>query len=157
MYVCGRYSVNVLPTPGSLARRISPPSRRASSRLIERPSPVPPYLRLVVPSACWNASKMMRCLSCAMPMPVSVTENAIDVFARLSTGWPALQPAVARFMRSFTEPRSVNFSAFESRFFSTCCSRLASVWMRLRETSGSTSMVNSRPLPSATWRNVREQ
>ena len=34
--------------------RISPPSNRAISRLIERPRPVPPYLRLVVPSACWK-------------------------------------------------------------------------------------------------------
>ena len=48
---------------GALCKRISPPSSRASSRLIERPRPVPPYLRLVVPSACWNASKMMRCFS----------------------------------------------------------------------------------------------
>ena len=48
----------------ALARRrwrrwISPPSSRAISRLMDRPRPVPPYLRLVVPSACWNASKMM--------------------------------------------------------------------------------------------------
>ena len=26
--------------------------------------------------ACWNASKMIRCLSAGMPMPVSVTRNA---------------------------------------------------------------------------------
>ena len=57
--------------------RISPPSRRAISRLIERPRPVPPYLRAVVPSACWNASKISRSLSSGMPMPVSITENAI--------------------------------------------------------------------------------
>ena len=34
---------------------------------------MPPYLRLVVPSACWNASKMSFCLSFGMPMPVSRT------------------------------------------------------------------------------------
>ena len=55
----------------TLCSRISPPSSRAISRLIEKPSPVPPYLRLVVPSACRNASKMICCLSCGMPMPVS--------------------------------------------------------------------------------------
>jgi len=55
--------VNVLPTPGWLTSLISPPSSRASSRLIARPSPVPPYLRDVEPSACWNASKMICCLS----------------------------------------------------------------------------------------------
>ena len=65
----------MLPLPGELTRRISPPSSRAISRLIARPSPVPPYLRLVLPSACWNASKMICCLSGGMPMPVSVTEN----------------------------------------------------------------------------------
>src|SRR5204862_354663 len=69
----------MLPRPTVLCSRISPPSKRASSRLIESPSPVPPYFRLVVPSACWNASKMMRCLSCAMPIPVSVTENAFCI------------------------------------------------------------------------------
>ena len=37
---------------------ISPPSSRAISREIDSPRPVPPYLRLVVPSACWNASKI---------------------------------------------------------------------------------------------------
>src|SRR5205823_7493966 len=66
-YVCGRYSVNVLPAPGVLDRRISPPSNRANSRLIARPSPVPPYLRLVEPSPRWNASKMIACLSGESP------------------------------------------------------------------------------------------
>src|ERR1051325_5355527 len=47
------------PGPASCA----PPSSCAISREIESPRPVPPYFRLVVPSACWNASKMSRCLS----------------------------------------------------------------------------------------------
>ena len=38
--------------PGMLRRWISPPSRLASSRLIARPRPVPPYRRLVLASAC---------------------------------------------------------------------------------------------------------
>jgi hypothetical protein len=84
VWASGRKSVKVLPSPGALATRISPPRSRAISRLIDSPSPVPPYLRLVVPSACWNASKMMRCLSGAMPMPVSVTEKATTLSARLS-------------------------------------------------------------------------
>ena len=53
---------------------------------MDRPRPVPPYLRLVVPSACWKASKMMRCLSSGMPMPVSMTEKAITAPPWLSTG-----------------------------------------------------------------------
>jgi hypothetical protein len=57
--------------PGVLRSWISPPSRFASSRLMANPRPVPPYLRLVPASACWKASKMMRCFSGGMPMPVS--------------------------------------------------------------------------------------
>jgi len=68
-YESGKYNVNVLPAPGMLISRISPPKRRASSRLIAKPRPVPPYLRLVVPSAWVNGSKMMRCLSVGMPLP----------------------------------------------------------------------------------------
>ena len=37
---------------------------------------MPPYLRLVLASACWNASKMIFCFSGGMPMPVSDTSNA---------------------------------------------------------------------------------
>ena len=46
---------------------ISPPSSRAISREIDSPRPVPPYLREVVPSACWNASKIALSLSSGMP------------------------------------------------------------------------------------------
>jgi hypothetical protein len=63
--------VNVLPWPGALTSLISPPSSVASSRLMARPRRVPPYLRLVPASACWNASKISFCFSGAMPMPVS--------------------------------------------------------------------------------------
>ena len=48
---------------------ISPPSRRAISREIDRPRPVPPYLREVVPSACWKASKIAASLSSGIPTP----------------------------------------------------------------------------------------
>ena len=86
VYASGRYSVNVLPWPGTLTSRISPPSSVASSRLIARPRPVPPYLRLVPASACWNASKISRCFSGAMPMPVSDTSIATALGAKRSTG-----------------------------------------------------------------------
>ena len=69
--------MKVEPLPTAERTWISPPSRLAISRLIDRPRPVPPYLRLVVPSACWNASKISRCLSSGMPMPVSVTSISI--------------------------------------------------------------------------------
>ena len=60
-----------------------PPSMRASSLEIDSPSPVPPYLRLVVPSACWNASKIISSLPAGMPMPVSRTANASRPLARV--------------------------------------------------------------------------
>ncbi len=76
----------------TLASRISPPSSSASSRLMARPRPVPPYLREVPASACWKASKISRCLSGAMPMPVSSTAKATTCGDLLSTGWSGLQP-----------------------------------------------------------------
>ena len=52
VYWKGRKSVNVLPCPGALTSLISPPSSVASSRLMARPRPVPPYFRLV-PASAW--------------------------------------------------------------------------------------------------------
>jgi hypothetical protein len=69
---------------------------------------VPPYFRLVLPSACWNASKMICCLSAAIPMPVSVTENARTDFARSSDSIPGVQPPIAVSIFRVTRPRSVN-------------------------------------------------
>src|SRR5271166_2357913 len=80
-YLSGRNSVKVLPTPGELRKWISPPSRFDNSRLIARPNPVPPYLRLVLASACWNASKMIFCFSGGMPIPVSETSSEITLEA----------------------------------------------------------------------------
>ena len=91
--------MNVLPLRGALTRRISPPSSRVSSRLIASPRPVPPYLRLVLPSACWNASKMICCLSGEMPMPVSRTDIAITSDARFSVSFCGSQPDAHRVHR----------------------------------------------------------
>ena len=132
--------MNVLPTPGVLASRISPPSSRAISRLIARPRPVPPYLRLVLPSACWNASKMICCLSGGMPMPVSVTENASTLSLELSDLVVRIPAVVGRLHAcKRTWPWCVNLKALESRFLMTCCSRLASVMID-RGSSGSSSI-----------------
>src|SRR4051812_6417071 len=51
LYWVGSKSVNTLPCPGVLLTLIEPPSKVARSREIDKPRPVPPYLRLVVPSA----------------------------------------------------------------------------------------------------------
>ena len=108
---------------------ISPPRSVASSRLMARPRPVPPYLRLVLASACWNASKMILCFSGGMPMPVSVTSKATTLGALLSTGCSGFQPPRPPSRVRRTPPCSVNLKAFDSRFFSTCCRRLESVMM----------------------------
>ena len=80
--------MKVLPFPMALWTRISPPSRRAISRLIERPRPVPPCLRgSWPPSACWNASKIRLSLSSGIPMPVSVTSKAIRVPPERAAPW----------------------------------------------------------------------
>ena len=62
--------------PGVERSVSSPPSSCASSRLMARPRPVPPYLRLVEASACWKASNTIFCFSTGMPTPVSVTSKA---------------------------------------------------------------------------------
>jgi len=47
----GMVNENVLPRPGSLSTHMRPPIRSTSPRLMVRPSPVPPYLRVVEESA----------------------------------------------------------------------------------------------------------
>ena len=69
--------------PGVLRSVSSPPSSVASSRLMARPRPVPPYLRLVLASACWKASNTIFCFSTGMPTPVSVTSKATTELAWL--------------------------------------------------------------------------
>jgi hypothetical protein len=58
-----------------------------------RPNPVPPYLRLVPASACWNASKMSFCFSGAIPSRIEIASQT--VCDRLNTGCSSVQPAVA--------------------------------------------------------------
>ncbi len=144
----------MLPPPGTLRSWISPPSRLESSRLIARPRPVPPYFRLVLASACWNASKMIFCFSSGMPMPVSETSKATTVGAWRKVGCSGLHPPVAAEMLRRTPPWAVNLKAFDSRFLSTCCRRLESVIM-LRSRFGSTCTSKDRRRLSASWRNGR--
>ena len=93
----------------ALARRRSesssrPPRSRASSRLIERPRPVPPYCRLVEPSACWKASKMILLLV-RRYADARIGHRKRD---RVGVAWfdPQLDRALA-----------VNLKALASRFF----------------------------------------
>ena len=70
------FLLNLLPVPMLDATSTFPDSSFAISRLIDRPRPVPPNRRLVVPSAYWNGSKISASRSCAIPIPVSRTANA---------------------------------------------------------------------------------
>ena len=115
---------------------MSPPRRRASSREIDRPSPVPPKRRLVLPSAWRKASKITSCCDFGMPMPVSCTAKA----TRPASPASAPSAAATGIARSVTWPRSVNFSALAIRFFSTCCRRSPSVCRRA-----------GRPCSATTW------
>lgn len=128
---------------------------------MDRPSPVPPYLRLVVPSACLKASKITRILLDAMPIPVSVTEKAIrspsasrsepasSNCSRMASGTPAL----AGLITSSTAPVSVNFTALERRLRSTCSNRCSSV-CRVAGSSGDTRTEKSRPFSAVSGRKV---
>ena len=53
----GTVNQNVLPSPGLLSTPISPPISSTSRCEIASPRPVPPYRRVVEPSACVNGSK----------------------------------------------------------------------------------------------------
>ena len=153
--------MKVLPAPGALSTWISPPSRWAISRPIDRPRPVPPYLRLVVPSACWNASKISMCLSAGMPMPVSVTRKATTPWAgsaaaaRRRRSWKMARGGAGR-TSSVTDPLSVNLTALDSRLLRTCSRR----WRSVSSSAGapwSTLTVRVRPFWSVRGRNARRQ
>ena len=134
----GTNSVNTDPSPTVEDTSMRPPSMRASSLEIDSPSPVPPYLRLVVPSACWNASKIISSLPAGMPMPVSRTANAMN---------PALS-APDRLTCRVTPPVSVNFTALANRLRNTCWSRWESV-VSVEGTSAPISTVSVSPFSSA--------
>ena len=90
------------PSFETLKLKLCAPTPEVALTLIARPRPVPPYLRLVEASACWNASKMMRCLSAGMPIPVSDTSNATTDGAALRLRLSGLQPSMAGRLVTFT-------------------------------------------------------
>ena len=140
----GSSSSNELPSPGVLRTRISPPSMRVISRLIDRPRPVPPKRRLVVPSACWKASKISRSLSSAMPIPRIAHGDRDRVGGAILARAPR-SPASS----SATSPCSVNLNALESRLRSTCSTRCSSV-KTTAGVSGAVVTSSFRPFCSAT-------
>ena len=113
-------NANADPTPTSLSAETPPPIRSARFRQIVSPSPVPPYWRVVDASAWTKLPNTASSLSGAIPTPVSSTANR----SRARPG-PAV-PGGAAETRTTTDPSAVNLTAFESRFTSTCRTRLTS-------------------------------
>ena len=106
-----------LPRPGSLSTHRHPPIIFTSRSEMVSPRPVPPYRRVVEPSACEKASKIFFCFSAGMPMPVSRTVkcSSSESPSRLS-----------RSARTTISPRSVNLTALPTRLTTTWRNRPAS-------------------------------
>jgi len=89
---------------------------------------VPPYLRDVVPSACWKRLEDdAQLVGGDADARVDHRELRARCPAETSVGSANWASPCACSMRIVTVPVSVNFTAFESRFFSTCCRRCSSV------------------------------
>src|SRR5262249_38457540 len=132
----GTVNRNVEPDPTVDSTQIRPPCSAMIRRAIERPRPVPPFLRVLELSACWNSSKM-RCWSVgAMPGPVSETETVNQPSAAVAS--------------TVTSPDSVNLIALPTRFISTWVSRRSSPLPGGR--SGATSVLSASCFSSASER-----
>ena len=110
----GRSAMNTVPSPGALETVISPPKAWTSSRQMDRPRPVPPYLRVVEASACSNLEKILAACSAVMPMPVSRTLRRR----------PSPAPIAAKVTN--TPPSPVNLMALETRLSTICRRRVGS-------------------------------
>ena len=105
--------VKVEPWPGVLSTAMLPPSISQKCLVIARPSPVPPYRRVVDASAWLKAWKSRPCCSSVMPMPVSLTMNEISPSPGLTS--------------SSTRPSWVNLPALLNRLRRLCLSLVRSV------------------------------
>jgi len=103
--------------PGSLSAWIRPFINLTICRQIARPRPVPPYFRVVEPSACVKDSNRLARISGSIPMPVSFTENFT------STWWASFFNSSALMRIS---PRSVNLNELLTRLIRTWPNRKGS-------------------------------
>src|SRR5204862_5403839 len=71
----GSVKWKLLPRPISLSTQMRPPCRVTRRFEIARPSPVPPYRRVVELAACRHSSDTSACASGLMPTPVSDTDT----------------------------------------------------------------------------------
>ena len=106
--------VKVDPLPSVLSTRMSPFISWQSLWQIARPSPVPPYLRVVDESTWLNALKSRSIRSGGMPMPVSCTV----ISRRIRPAGVARTEASSGILRTWMEmlPDGVNFMALLTRF-----------------------------------------
>src|SRR6266487_5441347 len=110
----GSVKQNVDPLPGSDSTQIRPPCISMIRLAIDRPRPVPPFLRVIELSACWNSSKIFAWSTAGIPGPVSHTATVNAPFV-----------ADARIA---TSPLSVNLMALPTRLSRTWESRRSSPW-----------------------------
>ncbi|MNC86319.1 hypothetical protein D3C83_19710 [compost metagenome] len=118
-----------------------PPIISTSRLQIVSPSPVPPYLRVIEPSAWENGWNIRADCSGVMPMPVSRMENSSLIIS-------AWRSATATF--TCTSPCSVNLTELLTRLVRTWPTRRGSPTSR-RGTSGVTSNSSSSPLSNTFW------
>ena len=122
--------MNTLPAPGALTSRISPPSSLDSSRLIARPRPVPPYLRLVrAVGLLERLEDDLLLVGRDADAGVAHREGDHALGARRAPRPRATSPRSPARSMSETLPTWVNLNAFDSRFLMICCRRLMSVCM----------------------------
>src|SRR6266700_6059938 len=129
----GRVKWNIDPLPGSDSAQIRPPCISMMRLAIDSPRPVPPFLRVIELSACWNSSKIFAWSTAGMPGPVSHTATVNAPFV-----------ADARIA---TSPLSVNLMALPTRLSRTWESRLSSP--RPAGRSGATSAVKASRFSAA--------
>ena len=137
-----------LPLLRSLSTQISPPIMRTILRQMASPKPVPPYLRVVDPSAWANASKISPLLLGSMPIPVSS-------ISKRSVAW-AFSSSLSIFCRETRmqiSPASVNLKALLMRLERTWRRRSGSE-TSCRGMLGSMSMTNSSCLAMFFSRNM---
>jgi len=120
----GRANQKVDPCPSSDATPMPPSSNLASSRDIDRPSPVPPNLRVVELSACWKGTNKDAQWLFESPIPVSLESAPQPVATTIEIATYCMVNLIGTTSGSgvglagptdtvhFTEPRSVNLTAF---------------------------------------------
>src|SRR5215813_11986153 len=101
----GSVNVKVDPSPRWDSTPMRPPCSSMMRLAMARPRPVPPFLRVIEESACWNSSKILPWSASEIPGPVSRTATVNVPFAAAAV--------------ILTSPASVNLMALPTRLSST--------------------------------------